>query len=70
MLSKKEDAVAVLIGFVLTFLLQLLFVKASWNHVMPELFKLPTIGWGQAFWVNLLASSLFKTFNTKVKAGE
>lgn len=67
MLSKKADALAVFIGLILTFLLQLVFVKASWNHVMPELFKLPVIGWGQAFWVNLLASSLFKQYNTKTK---
>jgi len=32
-----------------------------WNILMPDIFGLPTIGFWQAFGLNLLASILFKS---------
>lgn len=36
-------------------------VEWAWNYVMPTLFGLKEIDWGQAFCLNFLASTLIKS---------
>jgi hypothetical protein len=38
-------------------------VKWCWNVVMPYLFELKEIGWGQAWCLSFLASAFFKSSN-------
>jgi len=43
------------------------FVKISWNYIMPFLFKLPEVGYWQAFVISFLSGLLFRG-NTTVKS--
>lgn len=49
-------AMAAGVSFILAFP-----VKWCWNYTMPHIFKLPEIGWGQAWCLAFLAGSFFKT---------
>lgn len=39
-------------------------LKWSWNYVMPYLFDLKEITWGQAWCLSFIASMLFKSVHT------
>lgn len=64
-----DDLVKITIGL-LVYLCTMVFVtlgmtialSLSWNNVMPYLFHLPTIDWGQAFALSWVASALFKPY--------
>jgi hypothetical protein len=51
-------------------LINTLFIYVSWNSVMPDLFKLPEIQFGQAFWLGMLCTSLFKPSSVKLNNPE
>jgi ABC-type polysaccharide/polyol phosphate export permease len=42
-------------------------IKWCWNYVMPYLFALKTITWGQAWCLSFLAHSLIKASQTNNK---
>jgi len=39
-------------------------LKWCWNYTMPEIFSLPTITWGKAWCLSMLATFLIKSYNT------
>jgi hypothetical protein len=58
---KAEYILYILIAFVIIALIGGLLVKWLWNMVVPELFGLPIIGFGQAVALWALAQVLFGT---------
>lgn len=42
-------------------------VKWAWNYTMPYIFELPEIGWGKAFAILFIMTSLWKLNITTVQ---
>ena len=54
-----------MIAFVAVINLLLAFpLKWTWNYVMPYLFNLPTLSWGQAWCLAFVAGFLVKSVHT------
>ena len=68
MIEKIMTGVVVLIGTVVVVaglgLLLAFPVKWCWNYIMPVIFELPIITWGQAWCLNFLAGFLIKSTQT------
>lgn len=66
-----EKIIAVILIFILTIvivgLLAALPTMWLWNWLMPEIFNLIEITFGQALGLVVLSSLLFKSTNTKIK---
>ena len=45
-------------------------IKWCWNYVMPYLFELKTITWGQAWCINFLAGIVIKASHQQNSKGE
>ncbi len=60
--------------FILVFILVMFFglffafpLMWTWNYVMPYVFGLPTITWGQAWCLHFVATMLTKSINVGAK---
>jgi len=70
-MDKVLAGIFIVIGVILfaaAFGLVLAFpIMWTWNYVMPYLFSLKTITWGQAWCLNFLTRCLIKSTNTNYK---
>jgi biopolymer transport protein ExbB/TolQ len=66
-----EKIIAAILIFTLTIVIVGLFAALPtmwlWNWLMPEIFNLTEITFGQALGLVVLSSILFKSSNTKIK---
>lgn len=66
-----EKIIAAILIFILTVVIIGLFAALPtmwlWNWLMPEIFNLIEITFGQALGLVVLSSILFKSSNTKIK---